>query len=175
MGASAWFYLVDHEDDPRAALRALRDRVFESGDYYLAGRGGAAPPAFEDYLAQMPPDLVADVGEDEVRRWHAQQAARVNAEPTSIDQLLALAAEDGTHSVLDVGEIADAPRMGALSPMPESEREKLFGSARPSRDVVEAAQHAIHSPAGRWSGYYFTVYDDDANARWLCFAGVSGD
>ena len=42
MGASYWEYWVSYDDDVNAALQALRQAVFERGEYSRSGRGRVA-------------------------------------------------------------------------------------------------------------------------------------
>jgi hypothetical protein len=174
MGASAWFHLVPYRADVSTALDALRWDVFRSGDYAKGYAASTALPSFDDWIAQLPRDYVGDM--EDPRAEYDALARQVSLDPKTPDEAVEKAAEDGTHSVLDVTRVSASPAFGAVSPMPEDVQRDLFGSARPGRARVEAAQHAIGCPAGRWSGYWLAVYADDDDApRWLCFAGVSGD
>jgi hypothetical protein len=170
MGASSWFYLVDDRDDVAAALHELRLRVFASGDYYKPDLLGTPPPSFEKFCRQMP----SDFDEDELREEYDALVRLSTMVPTTPEEAVEKAAEEGTHSILDIDAIADQPKFGAALPMPEAELVRLFGSTRPERSAVEAARNAIDSPAGRCTAYHFRVYQNGV-PRWLCFAGVSGD
>ena len=97
--------------------------------------------------------------------------------PQTIDELLQLRGESGTHSILDVVRVSPTPELGAVSPLPKSEVVKVFGSEMPTRLQIEkqAKAGALESyTSERWQGIYVVVYQD-ANPVGIFFAGCSGD
>lgn len=176
MGASGWSYFVPYQGDIQKALDELRERVFQSGDYF-GGRPGAK------------------------RRY------------ATIDALLRSKAEDGTHSILDVGKISDTSKqndvlegvdrrtlmrkmqnlmaddpagfmrraareeflsIGLVHPLSDEQLVKTLGSLKPERRAVELAANTIGSSCSRGSGRYVVVYRDGVPDE-IFFAGVSGD
>lgn len=81
MGASGWHYFVPFDPDPQAALQRLREDVFRRGQYF-------SPKTKKPGLLKP---------------------AKAAAAPKSIEELLALCKESGTHSILDVDRLVTAP------------------------------------------------------------------
>jgi len=89
MGASGWSYFVPYQNDVYQALRELREIVFERGAFYK--------PA--EYYGKI---LESEVGEnmspDLRRRLKAEvEKMRTLPKPNSIDELIELNGESGTH------------------------------------------------------------------------------
>lgn len=177
MGASGWWYRCDYDPDPAAALRSLRNRVFESGDYQR--RWDESPEAragLAEHLGmfiEMAPEMLEQSGVDGA----TLERLAGGAAPASIDEARLWAAEDGTHSILDVGKVGDRPSFGVVTPLDGSTTESLFGSTRPTPGAVEAAEdRAFRHVKERWTGHYVTAYDTDGDQPTaLFFFGVSGD
>ncbi len=97
--------------------------------------------------------------------------------PASIEELLELSGETGTHSILDVMDVAQQPAAGFVAPLSRSEIGATFGSERPTRLDAERARtalEAIRLRRGRWSGTYVVLYQQDTPAE-ILFFGYSGD
>ena|SRR5438105_11340108 len=97
--------------------------------------------------------------------------------PTSIEDLLEMSGEIGTHSILDIVDVAPQPRAGFVSPLSDAELIDAFGSERPARADVERALariDAITLQRGRWTGSYVVLYDRDLPSE-ILFFGYSGD
>ena len=69
--------------------------------------------------------------------------------PQSIDQLLEQAAECGTHSILDITEVAARRTTGAAAPLPARTIQRVFGNPQPTHDQVEAGWAEIAEILGR--------------------------
>ena len=169
MGASGWHYFTPYQEDVGQALEKLRTRVFASGDYYAAWRDGAEitdeelagrPPGLRDALAQL---------RDEVRERNAGVP-----EPTTILEALERAAEDGTHSILDICGLSDGAGFATAFPMPEAVTVDRFGAARPTREQIEADKRRRTEGLGRWQCWYAVVYKDGRPDE-IYFEGCSGD
>jgi hypothetical protein len=178
MGASGWHYTTPYDPDPEAALQRLRAEVFESGDYLLPGEVLRVPG---EVLAGLPLRfrlalaLVRAIGAA-VRAYH--WVTRGGRRPRTIEELLEMAGESGTHSILDIAHTADIPEFGAATPLTKHRHLQLFGTTTPTRAQVEAAQAA---PAGpdegirRWEAVYFVVHDEAGSPLEYVFVGCSGD
>lgn len=170
MGGSSWFYECAYEDDPQAALDALRLRTFESGDFERSW----------DFARGL---LVMDV--EEIGEASGQPMApdslerlRSGAQPTSIDEALSWAMESGTHSILDVDEVVDVVGdgdLGTVMPLSAERYPELFATVTPTPEQVRAVGHELadESPQ-RWTGVVVTAFTDGAPSH-LFFAGSSGD
>lgn len=94
--------------------------------------------------------------------------------PETIDELLEMVAEDGTHSVLDIQQTGPEREFGIASPMPAKTIEELFGSNRPTHEKVEELWLDAAEGLDRWQAYYLTVYRDGQPHEYA-FIGCSGD
>lgn len=94
--------------------------------------------------------------------------------PQSIDELLEMAAECGTHSILDIERVA--PRIGfaVAAPMPPALLRRTLGTVEPSHDQVESQWADIAEGLGRWQAYYVEIYQDGRPHEYA-FIGCSGD
>jgi hypothetical protein len=166
MGATGWNYFTPYQADIEAALQALRAEVFERGEY---GKAWDTPEG----LANMPPHLRKAF---ENRR--ALEAERLGepSEYGSIDELLEAAAEDGTHSILDIQSTASGPDFGVAWPAASDVVQQVYGSERPSHAQVEARAGEISEglELENWQAVYVLVYDKGSPAE-IYFEGVSGD
>jgi hypothetical protein len=108
------------------------------------------------------------------RLFGAAPPPRRRRRPRSIDQLLEQAAECGTHSILDITEVAARRRAGAAAPLPERTIQKVFGNPQPTHDQVEASWAEIAEMLGREQAYYLVVFRDGQPHEYA-FIGCSGD
>jgi hypothetical protein len=155
MGASGWEYVVPYKSDLGAALDALRQEVFASGDYLK--------PSFYGDVFDLPePASADDLFEQE--------------------QYQEFMGTSGTHSIIDVPSVmpagADDDEFGAIRPLSESECVELFGAAQPSRADYErlAGSERLydHVTGGRWTGRAAVLWADGSQSE-IVFWGISGD
>jgi hypothetical protein len=149
-------------------LQKLRDDVFERGEY---GQTQGIPP---EVLATMPPEVREAM--EKLRDLEAQRLGGSSREFGSIDELLEAAAEDGTHSILDIQHTSSNPDFGAAWPAPVEAVQRVFGSDRPSRAQVKthAGKISEELELERWQAVYVLVYDQGRPSE-IYFEGVSGD
>jgi hypothetical protein len=194
MGATGWKYFVPYEADFNVALQRLRENVFDAGEY-LSGIGRTRPD-MEAALKVCGADI-----ESVLRRFTAQAsdpklsaqtrkkfAALVQqlkhnksdtlaASPTTIEELLERQGESGTHSILDIVRVSDAPEFGAVSPLTCVQLVDLFGTEKPSHAQIEnkyeegALEEYVRE---RWQGVYIIAFRDGLPDE-IFFAGCSGD
>jgi hypothetical protein len=91
----------------------------------------------------------------------------------SIDHLLELAGENGTHSILDITHLAARLDFAAAAPMLSSDLRRFFGTDQPTHEQAEDAVDDIGDELD-WQAYYFVVYKDGRPAEYA-FIGSSGD
>ena len=89
------------------------------------------------------------------------------------EELIEYNAEEGTHSILDIDHISTTPEFGSASPLTEGELHILFGTAKPTRTMIESV-NTYHRLRERWQGIYIIVYKDDQPNE-IFFTGFSGD
>jgi hypothetical protein len=168
MGATGWNHFAPYQADVEAALQKLRVDVFERGEY---GQTHSIPP---EVLATMPPELKEAM--QKLRDLEAQRLGGPLRKFGSIDELLEAAAEDGTHSILDIQHTSSSAEFGAAWPAPADAVQRVFGNERPSRPEVEfhAGKISEALELERWQAVYVLVYDQGKPSE-IYFEGVSGD
>jgi hypothetical protein len=147
MGGHEWFYFVDYEPDVGAALQKLREREFRAGRYNPV-----------TWFPEFP------VGPD---------SPAPGARHASMEEALEEADADGTRSILDMMRVADEPDFFAVAPLPPEDLFELFGTDKPTRDMVEAGDELFDN-LERGRGVYLVVYKDGQPSE-IFFAGYSFD
>jgi hypothetical protein len=146
MGAHPYWYFVPYQQDIDGALQALRDREFKAGRYNPA----------------MPfPELSGGM-----------TAGGPGAQHDTIEEALEDAAEDGTRSILDIQEVADAPDFCVAAPLLPEQLEALFETDQPTHAMVESLDFIEDLERGHC--VYVVVYKDGKPDE-LLFAGYSFD
>lgn len=169
MGASGWYYFTPYREHVGQALKDLQEQVFRSGDYYAAWREAAEMS--DEYLAARPPEL-----REELTRLRDAERERIAGvpEPATILEALERSAEEGTHSILDIFGLSDGPGFATAFPMPEAVVADRFGTARPTREQIEADNFRRTDGLERWQCWYVVVYKDGRPDE-IYFEGCSGD
>jgi hypothetical protein len=147
MGGHSWFYFVEYQPDIGKALRELRAQEFSAGRYNPVQR----------YLtAQI-----------------TSESAAPGAEHPSIEAALKAAGAEGTRSILDITQIGQKPKNGAVVPLPREMLVELFGTAEPTRKMIEGNDD-FFDLIERGQGIYIIAYDEGKPSE-VCFAGYSYD
>jgi hypothetical protein len=94
--------------------------------------------------------------------------------PGSIEEALEMAAEDGTHSILDIERTGRRREFGVATPYPPREVERAFGTAHPTHDEVEESWDVVAEELERWEAHYLVVYKGGTPDEYA-FIGCSGD
>jgi hypothetical protein len=147
MGGHPWFYFVAYEADVNTALQKLRQREFHAGRY-------------NPVMRNLPFPL-------------GPQSPSPGAQHRSIKEALKAAEESGTRSILDMERISATPRSRAVAPLAGVDLRRLFGTERPTHDVVESSD-ALFEALERGQGVYVIVYKGDEPDE-IFFAGYSFD
>lgn len=147
MGGHPWFYFVQYQPDINGALQALRQREFKAGRYNPV-IWFPEFPVNDDSPAPGPP--------------HA-----------SIEEAFEDADASGTRSILDMERVSEVPDYGAVSPVPGHVLLSLFGTDKPTREMVEA-NYELYDLIERGQGIYIIVYEEDRPSE-IFFAGYSYD
>jgi hypothetical protein len=148
MGGHPWFYFVDYEPDVNAALQRLRQQEFQAGRYN---------PAI--WFPEFP------VG---------PQSPSPGAQHRSIAGALRAAGESGTRSILDMERVAAAPSYRAVAPLAREDLQRLFGTDRPTHDLVANSDELFEALEERGQGVYIIVYKGNQPEE-IFFAGYSFD
>lgn len=94
--------------------------------------------------------------------------------PRSIDELLELAAESGTHSILDIEHVAPRSGFAVAAPLTPASLARVFGTAEPTHGQVEEHWADIAEELDRCQAHYLVVYQDSRPHEYA-FIGCSGD
>ncbi len=187
---------MPYEADVSAALHRLRKDVFARGNYQF-GAAAITEEQRKDFLQYVPPDWMQKVSEqaqgleEPIKTLFIQQAEKMQKmlagagsvprkpkrKPKTIEKLLELQGESGTHSILDILSISAEPKFAAISPLRRSKLVEFFGSDTPSRSQIEEAHNSGALEAlisERWEGVYIVAYRDGSPSE-IFFAGCSGD
>ena len=153
----------------------------------VRGAFGAMPKDVRDAFARFLPEI-----ERELRRsFRAVQAMPAEmrdamldglnsatrpsgGEPQTIDELLEWAAEEGTHSILDIERITKRREFGAAVPLSTARMRRFFGTTEPTHAQVEHVAEQLQDELDRWQAWIVTVYRDGRPHEYA-FIGVSGD
>ena len=147
MGGHFYWYVVDYEPDVGAALEALRRREF------AAGRYNPAMP--------FPPFPVS------------ADSPAPGPKHRSIHDALEASDADGTRSILDLDRIAGVPDYGAVTRLNDTTLMSLYGTTRPTREMVEP-DCEFSEDLERGQGVYIVLYRGDTPTE-ILFAGYSFD
>ncbi len=96
--------------------------------------------------------------------------------PKTIDHAREIAAESGTHSILDVEHTSPVKGFGLASSLSPDELLAVFGTDKPTREaaIEKDKQGDLASLRERWQAAYFTVFERDKPSQ-IVFCGHSGD
>lgn len=147
MGGHPWFYFVGYEPAINAALQKLREREFKAGRY----------------------NPVIDFPDFPV----TPQSPAPGAAHDSIEEVFEEADADGTRSILDMMSVSPTPDYGVVTPAPEATLISLFGTDKPTREMIEENDE-LFDELERGQGVYIIAYKDDRPSE-IFFAGYSFD
>src|SRR5689334_5436452 len=147
MGAHGYWYRVKYRPDVDGALRELREREFRAGRYNPV----------------IPfPDFPIGPHSPAPGARHATMAEAIED-----------ADADGTRSIIDLARVADEPDYGAVTAPGDAALRALFGTTRPTREMV-ANNDDLWEDLERGQGVYIVLYKDDQPDE-IFFAGYSYD
>jgi hypothetical protein len=147
VGGHPWCYFVEYEPDIDAALQKLRRREFEAGRYNPA-------VDFPDF------PVTAD-------------SPAPGAQHDSIEEAMEDSDADGTRSILDMERVTQEPDFNAVAPMPRETLLELFGTERPTREMIDESE-LFELMDERGQGVYVIVYEGERPSE-IFFAGYSFD
>jgi hypothetical protein len=147
MAGIAYSYIVDYDPDINRALQTLREREFLAGRYY---------PAVLNLWLRKERDLPSP-----------------GPQHGSIEEAREAAMEEGTQSILDLDHVSTTPETCAISPLKHEELIELYGTTKPTRDMVEF-DYGWYDYADRGRGIYVIIYEDEEPVS-LFIGGYSFD
>lgn len=168
MGASGWAYFVPYQADVAAALQTLRADIFHRGDVVNEVNERLKLYRNGDYDPYTTaPRFRFDT--DDLERWLS------SPQPETIEDLIKILGDTGTHSVLDIDGVAETPGWRMMAPLSEEELVSLFGTTQPSRAQIETLDRwRLYATRRRWQGGYIVAYTS-GEPNELFFFGYSGD
>jgi hypothetical protein len=147
VGACPYWYFEKYRPDVNAVLQELRQREFKAGRYNPV----VSFPEFP-----LRPDSPSP-----------------GAQHTSIGEAIRAAADDGTRSILDLGRVSAKPEFGAVAPLSDELLDCLYGTIRPTREMVELEMDFLED-IERGHGVYIILHKDNRPDE-ILFAGYSFD
>ncbi len=126
-----------------------------------------------DYFVPYEADVQSALDKLKDREFRAGRFRYSEERPGSIDEAREIADADGTASILDIDRIGEEPDFGVVVPLPETQLVELFGTAQPTRAMIEANQD-FYEDIERGQGVYIIAYKDGKPAE-IFFAGYSYD
>ena len=100
--------------------------------------------------------------------------SKASHKPSSIEEALELAEEEGTRSILDIDRISDVSEIGAAAPLSEPELTELFGTTEPTLEMVQATAEELVCLRECGTAVYCVVYCEGRPVQYV-FAGTTGD
>jgi hypothetical protein len=135
------------------------------------------------YYAPFDTDVATTLEALRQREFAAGRYYRSELKPQSIPQAIANTDDQGTYSILDVDRVASLPAFGAVSPVPHERLLAIFGSDRPTRQMVEevserswenTAMSEVIEEIERGEGRSIVIYDGDKPVE-VYFCGYTWD
>jgi hypothetical protein len=133
-------------------------------------RMGAEP---WDYFVPYEPNIEAALQKLREREFRAGRYRGSEENPATIEEAMENMDADGTGSILDMTHIADEPDFFAVSPLPPEELVRLFGTDKPTREMIEE-QMDFYEDIDRGQGVYIIAYQDGKPSE-IFFGGYSFD
>ena len=147
MGAQPYWYFVKYNPHINAALQDLRRKEFRAGRYNPVVPFPAFPPG--------------------------PNSPTPGAQHASIEEAGEEAAESGTRSILDLDHVSDTPDFCAVTPLDDAALQRLYGTTKPTREMVEENM-GFFEDVERLHGVYIILYKG-GKPHEILFAGYSAD
>ena len=147
MGGHAYWYTVKYQPDVDAALQELRAREFAAGRYN---------PVMPFINFPIGPNSPAP-----------------GTQHATYEEAMEESDADGTRSIIDITHVGNEPDFSTAYPLTDAELEEFFGTARPTRQQVEASPD-FGEAVERGHCVYIVLYKDDVPDE-IYFFGYSFD
>ncbi len=93
--------------------------------------------------------------------------------PTSPEEALEMATEEGTRSILDITRVSEVPDFCCAAPLTSEELDYYFGTDKPTKEMVRTSDE-FWDGIGRGTARYVILHDE-AGPKEVFFAGYSFD
>lgn len=151
MGASGWSYFVPYEEDVKSAFDKLQQRVFEEGDYYDPYQidDSTFEGKFGSHLSGMSETQIKQLRESfEYHKVLSVEKSKVVV--NSIEDLKVKNGNTGTHSILDIDQIAETDNFYRCGKVSDLHLQELFSTLKPTEEMVIAKSPELQTYRGRW-------------------------
>ncbi|HEY9908454.1 MAG TPA: hypothetical protein V6D18_12710, partial [Thermosynechococcaceae cyanobacterium] len=135
MGADPYWYFSKYHPDINVALQTLRQQEFEAGRYDPAMRM-CKPPMYM-FEFDFPPTA---------------NSPSPGAQHSSIAEAIESSDASGTGSILDIRKISNSPEFLASWAVSDDELLILFGTDKPTREMVEKYISGEEEALEIWEG-----------------------
>lgn len=165
MGASSWSYIVPYQIDISRAFQELKESVFRKGEYYTEAK----------FLAGMEKVMQERLSPESFHHFQETKTQLQNQpSPATIQELLQMNGNSGTHSIIDMEGVSITPEFGKVTPFSPQDLIDLFNTDKPTREMAEEKLSEIQERCEIWQGIYFIVFQNNSPSE-ILFAGISGD
>jgi hypothetical protein len=107
------------------------------------------------------------------REFRAGRYRGAEDHPASIEEAFENMDEDGTASILDITHVAEEPGFFAVVPLPRVDLVRLFGTDKPTREMIERNMD-LYEDIERGQGVYIVAHKDGKPSE-IFFGGYSFD
>lgn len=126
-----------------------------------------------DYFVPYEPDLRAALEKLRQREFRAGRYRGSEEDPATIEEAIENMAEDGTGSILDMMSVGETPDFCTVAPMPPEVQRQLFGTDKPTRQMIER-NYDFYEDIDRGQGVYIIAHKDGEPSE-IFFGGYSFD
>jgi hypothetical protein len=126
-----------------------------------------------DYFVPYEPDIQAALEKLRQREFRAGRYRGSEDDPETIEEVIENMGADGTGSILDMMSVGETPDFFKVAPMPAEVQRRLFGTDKPTRQMIER-NHDFWEDIERGQGVYIIAYKEDKPSE-IFFGGYSFD
>jgi hypothetical protein len=126
-----------------------------------------------DYFTPYEPSVQAALEKLRQKVFSSGDFNRSELKPSSIEEAMKNAAEDGTRSILDISMVGERPDFFTVCPLPTDQLVRLFGTTEPTHEMIENNMD-FYENIERGQGIYITVYKNGKPSEYF-FGGYSFD
>ena len=126
-----------------------------------------------DYFVPYEPDIQAALEKLRQREFRAGRYRGSEDDPATIEEAIENMDADGTGSILDMMSVGETPDFFKVAPMPSEVQRRLFGTDKPTRQMIER-NHDFWEDIERGQGVYIIAYQEDKPSE-IFFGGYSFD
>ena len=126
-----------------------------------------------DYLVPWEEDIQSALNKLRAQVFESGQFNGAHFNPSTPEEALEMAEEEGTASILDISRVSDRPDFFCAAPLGPDELTRYFGTDKPTRQHIEASLD-FWEDIDRGHCRYVILYDGDQPTQ-IFFAGYSFD